>query len=233
MIAAIAARQHGVITFEQLLKAGLSQSGISRRVKAGRLHRIHKGVYAVGHRGLSREGWWMAAVLACGQGAVLSHSSAAALWGMRDRRDGPDPRDRAQLQWQGTPQRLAHPPLSAPTQPNHVSQPHPGHAARPHALRPAPDRPCSRLPPGPAQGRVPGPPDREAPTRRHSLRARGTVSCALPPASPAGARGERPRSVHSSLTAFGASRGSRWNSTASGHMAVVRHSSETALVTPS
>jgi very-short-patch-repair endonuclease len=88
-IARIAGLQYGVITFEQLLDAGLSQSGIIRRVKAGRLHRIHKGVYAVGHRGLSREGWWMAAVLACGEGAVLSHTSAAVLWGMRDRRDGP------------------------------------------------------------------------------------------------------------------------------------------------
>jgi predicted transcriptional regulator of viral defense system len=78
-----------VITFEQLLAAGLSPAGITRRVQAGRLHRIHKGVYAVGHRGLSREGWWMAAVLACGAGAVLSHTSAAVLWGMRDRRNGP------------------------------------------------------------------------------------------------------------------------------------------------
>jgi hypothetical protein len=50
-------------------------------VRAGRLYRIHRGVYAVGHQRLSREGRWMAAVLACGDGAVLSHVSAGQLWG--------------------------------------------------------------------------------------------------------------------------------------------------------
>jgi hypothetical protein len=55
-------------------------SVIVRRTQKGLLHRIHRGVYAVGHPGLSGEGRWMAAVLACGEGAVLSHRSAAALW---------------------------------------------------------------------------------------------------------------------------------------------------------
>jgi len=71
-----------VVSFEQLLWSGLSSSAISRRVKAGRLHRIHRGVYAVGHTDLSREGRWLAAVLACGEGAVLSHASAAHLWSL-------------------------------------------------------------------------------------------------------------------------------------------------------
>ncbi len=53
---------------------------MTRRVEAGRLHRLHRGVYAVGHRSLSRRGRWLAAVLAAGDGAVLSHSSAVALW---------------------------------------------------------------------------------------------------------------------------------------------------------
>jgi hypothetical protein len=53
----------------QLLLAGLSEAGVQRRVRAGRLHRIHRGVYAVGHSGLSNEGRWIAAVLACGDGA--------------------------------------------------------------------------------------------------------------------------------------------------------------------
>jgi hypothetical protein len=75
-----AARQHGVITLEQLLEAGLSPNGISRRVTAGRLHRVYRGVYAVGHPALGNEGRWLAAVLACGAGAVLSHRSAAELW---------------------------------------------------------------------------------------------------------------------------------------------------------
>jgi very-short-patch-repair endonuclease len=79
-VAKIASRQHGVVTFEQLLGAGLTQAGIQRRVAAGRLHRVYRGVYAVGHAGLSSEGKWFAAVAACGQGAALSHRSAAELW---------------------------------------------------------------------------------------------------------------------------------------------------------
>ena len=80
LVAQIAARQHGIVTFEQLLGAGLSQGGIKRRVAAGRLHRVYRGVYAVGHPGLSNEGRWSAAVAACGKGSVLSHRSAAELW---------------------------------------------------------------------------------------------------------------------------------------------------------
>jgi very-short-patch-repair endonuclease len=79
-IARIAARQHGVISVTQLASVGIHRRGVTRRVQAHRLHRIHRGVYAVGHGGLSQHGKWMAAVLACGEGAVLSHRSAAALW---------------------------------------------------------------------------------------------------------------------------------------------------------
>jgi very-short-patch-repair endonuclease len=81
VIAHIARRQHGVISTQQLTRIGLDDSAIARRVQAGRLHRIHRGVYAVGHPSLTREGRWMAAVLACKR-AVLSHVSAAALWGI-------------------------------------------------------------------------------------------------------------------------------------------------------
>jgi hypothetical protein len=63
----------------------MSSPTITRRIQAGRLHRIHRGVYAVGHRRLSDEGRWLAAVLACGEDAVLSHLSAAELWGIRRR----------------------------------------------------------------------------------------------------------------------------------------------------
>jgi predicted transcriptional regulator of viral defense system len=80
LVARIAARQHGVISQGQLVTAGMSPSTITRRVREGWLHRVHRGVYAVGHRNLNREGQWIAAVLACGQQAVLSHESAAALW---------------------------------------------------------------------------------------------------------------------------------------------------------
>ena len=81
-IARLAAHQHGVLSVQQLKGLGLSTSAIGDRVTAGRLHRIHRGVYAVGHDALSNEGSWMAAVLACGDGAVLSHGDAAALWRM-------------------------------------------------------------------------------------------------------------------------------------------------------
>jgi very-short-patch-repair endonuclease len=79
-IAQIAANQHGVISLTQLTAAGVDRNGVWRRLRAHSLYRIHRGVYAVGHDGLSQLGIWMAAVLACGPGAVLSHSSAGALW---------------------------------------------------------------------------------------------------------------------------------------------------------
>jgi very-short-patch-repair endonuclease len=89
VIARIAARQHGVVSYSQLRSAGMPQPVMSKRTKAGRLHRLHRGVYAVGHIRLSFEGRCMAAVLALGDGAVISHSSAAALWGFLPPRDGP------------------------------------------------------------------------------------------------------------------------------------------------
>jgi hypothetical protein len=89
VISSFGARQHGVVSRRQLLGAGLSSSAIGRRLEAGRLHRVHQGVYAVGYPTLSRERRWMAAVLAGGEGAVLSHRSAASLWGMLPMRTGP------------------------------------------------------------------------------------------------------------------------------------------------
>jgi hypothetical protein len=82
-IAGLAGRQHGVVARWQLAELGLGRGAIDLRIAAGRLHRVHAGVYAVGHRVLSQRGRWMAAVLACGPGAVLSHRAAAALWGVR------------------------------------------------------------------------------------------------------------------------------------------------------
>jgi very-short-patch-repair endonuclease len=77
LIAELALAQHGVIALWQLIAAGLSRRAVSHRVVAGRLHRIHAGVYAVGHARLTREGRYMAAVLACGLASALSHRSAA------------------------------------------------------------------------------------------------------------------------------------------------------------
>jgi len=80
-LAALATRQHGVVARSQLLALGLSGAAIERRLAGARLHRVHQGVYAVGHRRLTQRSWWMAATLATG--GVLSHRSAAALWGIR------------------------------------------------------------------------------------------------------------------------------------------------------
>jgi very-short-patch-repair endonuclease/predicted transcriptional regulator of viral defense system len=82
-VAARAIRQYGVIARRQLRELGVSDRGIDRRVAAGRLHRLHRGVYAVGHTVLGVRGRWMAAVLSCAPGAVLSHAAAGALWELR------------------------------------------------------------------------------------------------------------------------------------------------------
>ena len=81
-IADIATTQHGSISWDQLRGCGLSPRQIRYRVAIGRLHVIHYKVYAVGHDGLTQHGRWMAATLAGGIGATLSHRSAATLWGI-------------------------------------------------------------------------------------------------------------------------------------------------------
>jgi len=88
LIAALADRQHGLVARRQLIELGLGREAIRRRLAIGRLHEMQPLVYAVGHTVLSQEGRWMAAVLASGTGAVLSHRSAAAHWGIRDHRGG-------------------------------------------------------------------------------------------------------------------------------------------------
>src|SRR5437879_10139214 len=83
LIATIAKGQHGVVARRDLLQAGVGRNAISHRLSTSRLHPLYRGVYAVGHPTLTMKGIWMAAVLAGGQRAVLSHRSAAALWGVR------------------------------------------------------------------------------------------------------------------------------------------------------
>jgi hypothetical protein len=83
---AIVRRQHGVISRRQLLALGFTPKAIRHRVRIGRLHPVHRGVYAVGRKELSREGEWMGALLACGPRAYLSHRSAAALYGIAKER---------------------------------------------------------------------------------------------------------------------------------------------------
>ena len=83
-LARLAMRQWGVVSVAQLRALGFSAGAIKHRARVGRLHPVYRGVYAVGHPVLRREGRWLAAVLACGPGAVLSHRSAAAHWGLLD-----------------------------------------------------------------------------------------------------------------------------------------------------
>jgi very-short-patch-repair endonuclease len=78
----MARRQHGVVTRRALEGLGFTEEAIEHRIAAGRLHRLAAGVYAVGRPELTPDGRWMAAVLACGEDAVLSHRSAAELWGI-------------------------------------------------------------------------------------------------------------------------------------------------------
>ncbi len=82
-LAQLAEAQYGVVARRQLLELGLGEDAIDHRLATGRLHSVGRGVYAVGHGRISQLGRWTAAVLAGGSGAVLSHQSAAALWGIR------------------------------------------------------------------------------------------------------------------------------------------------------
>jgi very-short-patch-repair endonuclease len=83
-VGALAERQYGVVARQQLGELGWSEAAIEHWLHRGRLRKVHRGVYAVGHRALTQHGIWMAAVLASGP-AVLSHRSAAQLWRLRDR----------------------------------------------------------------------------------------------------------------------------------------------------
>jgi len=82
-VAELASRQHGVVAKRQLIALGVGAGAIKHRLGVGRLHRVHAGVYALGHIALSADGHRMAAVLAAGPDARLSHRDAAALWDLR------------------------------------------------------------------------------------------------------------------------------------------------------
>jgi hypothetical protein len=82
-VAELARRQHGVVAKRQLIALGVGEGAIKHRLGVGRLHRVHAGVYALGHLALGADGNRMAAVLAAGPDARLSHRDAAALWDLR------------------------------------------------------------------------------------------------------------------------------------------------------
>jgi very-short-patch-repair endonuclease len=88
-IAALATRQHGVVSRRQLRALGLTDRAITARVAAGTLQRVFPRTFAVDHPAIGRHGRMLAAVLTCGEGAVLSHGSAAELIGLWDRRAVP------------------------------------------------------------------------------------------------------------------------------------------------
>ncbi|MEN3281949.1 MAG: hypothetical protein V7607_3089 [Solirubrobacteraceae bacterium] len=82
LLAALATRSHGVVTRRQLVAVGVSEDEIDHRLATGALLREHRGVYRVGHRAPSIEARYLAAVLACGNGALLSGRAAGHLWGL-------------------------------------------------------------------------------------------------------------------------------------------------------
>jgi very-short-patch-repair endonuclease len=85
----LARRQHGVVARSQLLALGMPPTAIRHRLQTGRLHQVHRGVYVVGRPEVGRLAAFMAAVLACGTEARLSHRTGADLWGIREQRGGP------------------------------------------------------------------------------------------------------------------------------------------------
>ena len=87
MIADLAARQFGVVSRTQLIAAGIGPGAIDTRLRGHRLHRLHRGVYAVGHVALVPLAREMAAALACGEHAAVSHRSAAAVWRLLEARE--------------------------------------------------------------------------------------------------------------------------------------------------
>ena len=84
LLARLAADQWGIVSARELGAIGFTRDAVARRVRTGRLHRLHRGVYAVGHTSLTREALFLAAVKACGPGAALSHLAAAVHWGFCD-----------------------------------------------------------------------------------------------------------------------------------------------------
>ncbi len=174
-LVALAAAQHGVFGLDQLRELGLTARAVRKRVAAGRLHRIHHGVYSLVPKALlKREGLYMAAVLACGPGAVLSHRSAARLHELRDygytRIEVTVPR-------RSTPQPPGHrrPPLDHPHRSRrHRRRQHPRDHGRPHPARPRPRSSPSASSSGPST---------RPRSSRPSTSARSTTSSpATPPA---------------------------------------------------
>src|SRR5262245_48140884 len=185
VVAALAGRQHGVVARRQLIAAGVSGSAIVRLTRSGWLTSVHRGVHRVAVHRPNRRSRWMAAVLASGDGALLSHASGAALWGLTQPTPGPV--------HVTVPRPATSAPASAstatPTKRVRNDPPrHPGHQPHPHALgprdrpRPTPPRPRPRRsgPPRPPRRTRPDPPLRAAPNAPR-LRPPPPPTCRTPP----------------------------------------------------
>ncbi|MGI8513119.1 MAG: hypothetical protein ACR2NH_10905 [Solirubrobacteraceae bacterium] len=131
----LATTQHGVLTHAQLLAARLTQAAIRHRTGNGRLWRVHPGVFAVGRREMTRDGRWMAPVLACGPDAVLSHGPAGVCWEILDARHAAP----LQVSVPGRAGRVGprgitvHRPAILRPDDTTRHRKHPGHHHRPHA----------------------------------------------------------------------------------------------------
>jgi hypothetical protein len=134
-VAALAAEQYGVVSLADLQSCGLNRAAVTTRVRLGTFHRPHRGVYAVGHANPPRDLRFLAAVKACGPTAVLSHFSAAELWGFYETEAQRVPEvtvvgegTRARPGISGAPHRCACRPRSPAIQRHSRNQPSP-HAA--------------------------------------------------------------------------------------------------------
>lgn len=115
-IRTLAERQHGVVARWQILELDVSEGLIQRRTAGGMLIPVFHGAFTLGHRHLSREGRWMAAVLASGPQAVLSHGSAMELWGMRRSRGPIEVLRRSGGAWRPHPEIRVHQTRSLPSE---------------------------------------------------------------------------------------------------------------------
>lgn len=119
-IRALAERQHGVVALRQLQVLGVGEDLIRHRVNARLLIPLYRGVFALGHRRLSQEGYWISVVLACGPGAVLSHASALDLWSVRGSRGPVDVLRRSGGEWYPRTGIRLHQTRSLP--PDHITE---------------------------------------------------------------------------------------------------------------
>ena len=154
-LARLAARQFGIVSRRQLWSWAIAHVTNQRILsRQGRLHRLHPGVYAVGHVALTRTSHLVAALFWAGKDAALSHVTAAEWWGLCDERRGPDPHHLAAQD----PVPAGHPGPPRPHPRSHPPQPPPRHHRPAHPHRRRGHRPVRRTPLHARQRRLSPPP---------------------------------------------------------------------------